>query len=64
MSFQHHLKHIKVYQGKGMQMFVLTYLNRVGPLSQVKVKFSKDENKEIEFEVFFGPLDKKKYLFG
>ena len=47
-----------------MQMFVLTYLNRVGPLSQVKVKFSKDETKEIEFEVFFGPLDKKKYLFG
>ena len=47
-----------------MQMLVFTYLNRVGPLSQVKVKFSKDETREIEFEVFFGPLDKKKYLFG
>ena len=61
MSYQHHLKQVKVYKGKQMSMFVLTYLNRVGPLTQVKVKLGKNEFEALEFEVFFGALDRKKY---
>jgi hypothetical protein len=45
-------------------MFVLTYLNRVGPLTQVKVKLAKTETEALEFDVFFGALDKKKYYYG
>jgi hypothetical protein len=47
-----------------MQMFVLTYLNRVGPLTQVKVKIAKDQPNYVEFDVFFASLDKKRYQFG
>jgi len=47
-----------------MSMFVLTYLNRVGPLTQVKVKLGKNEFEALEFEVFFGALDRKKYQAG
>ncbi len=42
-------------------MFVLTYLNRVGPLSQVKVKIGKNQLDSVEFDVFFAALDKKMY---
>jgi lipopolysaccharide assembly outer membrane protein LptD (OstA) len=63
-SFLHKLKHIKVYNGKQTSMFVLTYYSSVGPLSQVKVKLGKSETEAIEFEVFFGALDRKTYKFG
>ena len=60
--YVHKLKSIKVYQGKSMQMFILSYQNRVGPLSQVKVKLaSNPPSDSIEFDVFFAALDKKKY---
>ena len=45
-------------------MFVLTYYSRTGPLSQVKVKLGKSETEAIEFDVFFGALDRKTYRFG
>ena len=64
MSYQHHLKQVKVYKGKQMSMFVLTYLNRVGALTQVKVKLGKNEFEALEFEVFFGALDRKRYQSG
>jgi len=45
-------------------MFVLTYLNRMGALTQVKVKLGKNEFEALEFEVFFGALDRKRYQSG
>lgn len=47
-----------------MSMFVITYVQKNGPLSTVKVRIGHKETSKIEFDVFFGYLDKKKFTVG
>lgn len=58
------MKQVLVYGGgRRTQWILLTYKNRQGAHSQVKVKLQQD-TPYIEFEVFFAALDKKRFTYG
>ena len=58
--YVHTLKQIMAFTGKHTSWFLVTYQNRVGPPSQVKIKLAQN-TPYIEFDVFFAYLDKIKY---
>ncbi len=62
--YNHKLKQIKIFTGAKMSMFVITYVQKNGPLSTVKVRIGEKATSRIEFDVFFGYLDKKRFLVG
>lgn len=61
--YVHTLNQIMAFTGKYSSWFLVTYKNRVGPPSQVKIKLGQN-TPYIEFDLFFGPFDKSKYSSG
>ena len=62
--YNHKLKLIKVFSGAKSSMFVITYVQKNGALSTVKIRLPEKETSRLEFDVFFSYLDKKKFLIG